>query len=82
MWVPADAVVRRGQLTGLFVVVENELRLRWIRPGRRSGDAVEVLAGLPPGSAVVRRPGPAVLDGTAVGEVNEEPWSFTPEEVR
>ena len=78
-WVPADAVVHRGQLRGVFVVVDDALRLRWIRTGRRTADAVEVLAGLAGGVAVVRNPGPAVLDGTPVASVSREAWSFAPE---
>lgn len=78
-WVPTDALVRRGQLSGVFVVIDDELRLRWIRPGRRTAEATEVLAGLPDGAMVVRNPGPAVLDGTAVSGVSREAWDFAPE---
>ncbi len=43
-WIPADAVLARGQLKGVFVIDGGELRLRWVRLGQRIGDAVELLA--------------------------------------
>jgi hypothetical protein len=62
-WMPADAVVRRGQLTGVFVLETDTLRLRWVRLGERRGDAVEVLAGLSGDVRLVRRPAPQLADG-------------------
>lgn len=62
-WLPADAVVRRGQLTGVFVVEMDTLRLRWVRLGETREDTVEVLAGLAGDVRVVRHPGPALADG-------------------
>ncbi|MCK5650692.1 MAG: efflux RND transporter periplasmic adaptor subunit [Gemmatimonadetes bacterium] len=73
-WIPADAVVRRGQLTGVFTVEDSELRLRWVRLGESSGDAIELLAGPIGSSPVVRRPGPDLYDGRAVSSVREEPF--------
>lgn len=77
-WIPADAVVRRGQLTGLFVVRDDRLELRWIRTGERTLEAIEVLAGVEPSDRVVRRPGPSLVDGTPVGAVAESAWSPAP----
>ncbi len=82
VWVPSDAIVRRGQLTGVFVVADSVLRLRWIRPGRRTGNAVEVLAGLPTSSSVVRSPAPGLLDGASVEGTEAVDWIFTPEDAR
>jgi RND family efflux transporter MFP subunit len=76
-WVPLDALVRRGQLTGVFVVEDGVARLRWIRPGGRHPDAVEVLAGLDRDDAVVRRPDPALMDGAPVDRVTEVPFEIT-----
>jgi RND family efflux transporter MFP subunit len=50
--VPASSLVRRGGLTGVFVVREGRARLRWVRLGRADGSDVEVLAGLFPGDEV------------------------------
>lgn len=45
--VPASAVLRRGEFTGVYVLDEKgHARLRQVRLGRSSADRVEVLAGL------------------------------------
>ncbi len=45
--VPLEALVKRGQLTGIYTVSEsNTAILRWLRIGRTFGDNVEVLSGL------------------------------------
>jgi RND family efflux transporter MFP subunit len=52
--IPTNAVVRRGQLTGVRVVTADGAALRWIRLGRAvGGDRVEVLSGLNPGDEIV-----------------------------
>ena len=73
--VPADALVREGQLTGVFTLEDGTLRLRWIRPGRTAEGMVEVLSGLDADAQVVRTPSHTLLDGTAAGTVREELWN-------
>lgn len=53
--IPAGAVVRRGQLTGVRVVTADGVSLRWIRLGRTvgEGERVEVLSGLNAGDQIV-----------------------------
>ncbi|UCF40381.1 MAG: efflux RND transporter periplasmic adaptor subunit [Gemmatimonadota bacterium] len=53
--IPAHAVVRRGQLTGVRVVTVNGVTIRWVRLGRTldSGEQVQVLSGLEPGDRIV-----------------------------
>ena len=47
MLVPKDAIVHRGELTGIYTVSQNNTAiLRWLRLGRTFGDNVEVLSGL------------------------------------
>jgi RND family efflux transporter MFP subunit len=47
--IPSEAVVYRGQLTGVRVVTDQGTALRWIRLGRTvHGDRVQVLSGLNP----------------------------------
>ena len=41
--VPETAVVRRGQLEGVFVVRDGRARLRWVRLGRAFGGNREVI---------------------------------------
>jgi RND family efflux transporter MFP subunit len=53
--IPSEAVVRRGQLTGVRVVTPQGVALRWIRLGRSvaGGERVEVLSGLSSGDEIV-----------------------------
>ena len=71
-WIPADAVVARGQLTGLFAVESDTLRLRWVRLGRQHAGAVELLAGPTGDLTVVRRPAVDLHDGRAVRNIVPE----------
>lgn len=78
MWIPADAVVRRGQLEGAFLAEGDELALRWLELGDERDGAVEVLGGLRPGDRVVRRPGPRLVDGVPVASAETEAWTAAP----
>jgi RND family efflux transporter MFP subunit len=53
--IPVDAVVYRGQLTGVRILTADGPSLRWIRLGRRTdgGDRVEVLTGLSAGERIM-----------------------------
>ena len=51
--VPKDALVRRGEMVGVFLVEGTTARLRWVRTGVADGDSVEVLSGLRGGERVV-----------------------------
>jgi RND family efflux transporter MFP subunit len=65
--IPATALVREGQLTGIFVVTpENIARYRLIRTGRSLDNKVEVLSGLAEGSCFVMDPSPELVDGARV----------------
>ncbi len=47
LWVPTTALVRRGELRGVYVLDESDTpRLRQIRTGVTRGDQIEVLSGL------------------------------------
>ena len=50
--IPAEAVVRWGQLTGVHVGEGDVVLLRWVRLGRVIGDRVEVLSGLEAGERI------------------------------
>ena len=50
--IPAAALVREGDLTGVRIRTGGGLELRWVRLGRAAGDSVEVLSGLRAGDRV------------------------------
>ena len=65
--VPEAAVVRRGQLTSVFVVdADNHARLRLVNASEAADGQVEIRAGVRSGERVVVSPPPALLDGSAV----------------
>jgi RND family efflux transporter MFP subunit len=65
--IPASALVRRGQLTFVFVVGDDDhTHLRPVSTGAVAGDRVEVLAGVLQRERVVTSPAPSLADGTAV----------------
>ncbi|WP_179352149.1 efflux RND transporter periplasmic adaptor subunit [Winogradskyella vidalii] len=52
--VPSEAIITKGQLTGLYTVSQsNTALLRWLRLGRTYGDQVEVLSGLNAGETYI-----------------------------
>jgi len=56
-WVPMSAIVRRAELTGLYVLdAEGRPLLRQVRLGRSDGERVEVLSGLAAGERVAAEP--------------------------
>jgi hypothetical protein len=76
-WIPSDALVRRGQLRGVFVVEDDHLRLRWVRLGEVRGEAVELLAGPAGPMRIVRQPDAALYDGQPVAEAVVQPWEVS-----
>ncbi|WP_257389484.1 efflux RND transporter periplasmic adaptor subunit, partial [Tahibacter caeni] len=55
--IPSAALVRRGELTAVYVVdAADRVALRQLRLGQRFGDEVEVLAGLAPGERIAADP--------------------------
>jgi RND family efflux transporter MFP subunit len=65
--VPTEALHRRGQLTGVWLVNETETaHLRWIRTGRELGDEVEVVSGLQGGETLVLRADLPLVEGDKV----------------
>lgn len=56
-WVSVKSIVRRAELTAVYVrSAEGRPLLRQVRLGRSDGDQIEVLAGLMPGEQVVSDP--------------------------
>jgi len=67
MRIPASAIVQKGQLTGVYILDEHDVaRFRLIRTGRTTGDQVEVIAGLAPGTRLVAAPPLQLTNGSSV----------------
>ena len=72
--VPPSAVLRRGQLSLVFVVDgERRARLRALTTGAHTDDAIQVLAGIAQGDAVVVAPPPTLVDGVEVRVTGGKP---------
>jgi RND family efflux transporter MFP subunit len=72
--VPESAVVRRGQLSLVFVVDgSGRARMRAVTAGERSGDWVEVLAGVQSGETVIVSPPASLTDGAEVRSTGGRP---------
>ena len=54
--VPVEAVVRRSELSGVYVMDGDNVALRQVRLGRKNGNSIEVLAGLSEGEVVATDP--------------------------
>ncbi len=64
---PASALVRQGQLTGVFIVDKTQTaHFRLVRPGKHYGDSVEIISGISNGDRYVISPPPALHDGDKV----------------
>lgn len=64
--IPASTLVRRGQLTSVFVIDKgNVARMRLVTIGAMNGTDVEILSGLDPGETIVSAPA-RVRDGVIV----------------
>lgn len=55
--VPATALVKRGELTGVFVAKNGKAELRWLSLGEADGNGLPVRAGLAKDEAVIDVPG-------------------------
>jgi RND family efflux transporter MFP subunit len=53
---PTSAIVRRSELTAVYVVGDSAVTLRQVRIGRRYGERTEILAGLAAGELVAADP--------------------------
>ena len=54
--VPVSALVRRGEVTAVYVLGDGRLSLRQVRLGDAAGDQVDVISGLTPGDRVAADP--------------------------
>ena len=65
--VPQNAIVERGQLTGLYTLNDNsEVVLRWVLLGDSSGENIEILSGLKAGEVYVSKVDRPLSEGQKV----------------
>ncbi|MDG1573353.1 efflux RND transporter periplasmic adaptor subunit [Robiginitalea sp. M366] len=65
--IPRDALVQRGQLSGIYTVSQQQTAmLRWLRLGREYGDQVEVLSGLQAGETYIRSAEGKLFNGVRI----------------
>lgn len=67
--VPLSALVKRGELSGVFVAEQGRAHLRWINHGETRGASVEVRAGLKATDRIIAEPG-ELKDGQPIIEVS------------
>jgi RND family efflux transporter MFP subunit len=70
--VPESAIVRRGQLTGVYAVDNHAALLRLVKLGKRYGNGFEVLSGLKPDVRIVTTPNAQIADGVTIIPDNAE----------
>jgi RND family efflux transporter MFP subunit len=63
--VPSRSLIRRGSLTGVYVLRDDRAWLRWLRVGREADGRVEVLSGLTSGDVFAADPA-GLADGRRV----------------
>jgi RND family efflux transporter MFP subunit len=68
LWVPASAVVTRGQMETVFVAVNQHAQLRLVRTGKRTAKEIELLAGISSGESVVVEGAEQLRDGQPITE--------------
>lgn len=64
--IPSTALIQRSEVSGVYVVADNQVRLRQVRLGHRFGDRIEVLSGLSAGDKIATDPNAAALFLTRV----------------
>ena len=65
--VPASAIFKRGQLSGIYVVNDKNIALlRWIRTGKSSGDMISVESGLSANETYILEADGRVYNGAQV----------------
>ncbi len=63
LFVPAQALVRRGQLEVLFVAADGKAQMRLVRSGKQAEQGIEILSGLAAGEAIVVEGAATLRDG-------------------
>jgi len=68
--VPAESVVAKGQLTGLYAVDEQgNISYRLVKTGKKVDEQIEILSGLSAGERIVVKGANKAKDGAVLGKV-------------
>lgn len=78
--VPREAVVMRGQQTGIYVLEADRVRFQQITTGLSTDQGVEVLGGLRAGTTVITRGSQGLQDGVVVEVQKRSAASRAPED--
>ncbi len=71
LMIPQTAIVREGQLTGIYLVDDRQIaHYRLIRIGKTYGEKIEVVSGLKAGDKFILIPPPDLADGAKVEMVS------------
>jgi RND family efflux transporter MFP subunit len=69
--IPSTALIRRGQLEGVYIVGKNhQAILRWVKTGKTQQQTVEVVSGLGSGDRIVTSNLAQLQDGQLVSSIN------------
>jgi len=69
--IPEEAFIKRGQLTGLWAVnQQNEALLRWVRTGKQFGNKLEILSGISNGEKYISNAEGRLYDGIKINVRN------------
>ncbi len=63
LFIPAAALVQRGQMEIVFVFANGQAQLRLVKTGKRLADDLEILSGLNSGETIVTEGAAILLDG-------------------
>lgn len=67
IFIPQKALVKRGQLTGVYIMEDNQtVLLRWLKTGKKLEDQIEVLSGLSVGEKYVVEAEQRLFNGSKV----------------
>jgi multidrug efflux pump subunit AcrA (membrane-fusion protein) len=74
--IPESAVIRRGQLEGVYIVQNDVALFRLVKTGKRYDQGIEVISGLAPDARIVTAPGGEISDGMRI--IDEQSLRSTP----
>jgi hypothetical protein len=81
-WVPAEALVARGERLQVARVVDNRLRFADVEPGLNDGKTIQIRRGLEPGETVALSPPSDLGEGAPVRPLAAQQPGGSPRQAR